>query len=412
MQNFKGQFTRIKGVSEKRRLPRLNKIRLGKKAVSKKTGNEYPIETPYFVVPPEVAKIYGEEPTEIDVMLPVEDEEIIFPQAYVWYGKSKGPKCIGNGEQAMRVNENGDFEPRECPCEKLEEGECNRSAHLMVLLPRVNLGGIFQISTASYHTIVDINSGIDYIRALIGRVAMVPCKLKRIPRETHGSGRKETHYTLHLHLDANVEMINAMRENTRRVLMGQQFALPAPEQVNPEMDEGAVVEVVDEEDNEPKQNGFVPETKTDEFNGKKKALEACETVEALQEVWSKLIPKEKNLLVNLKNELKRKLQPERELVEEVFGEEPPEEPIIGDEQSEGPTDSEAVVIVLRESLNEIPDKPDDVKDAMDKAIKVKQQADRERSDGKLNANDYSEISDMILKKMDKIKKSGKGKRRG
>jgi len=389
-------------------LPRLNKIRLGKKAVSKRTQKEYPIETPYFVVPPEVAKVYGEEPTEIDVMLPVEDEEVVFPQSYCWYGKSRGPKCIGNGEQAMRVNENRDFEPRECPCEKLEEGECNRSAHLMVLLPRVNLGGVYQVSTTSYHTIVDINSGIDYIRALIGRIAMVPCKLKRIPRETHGSGRRETHYTLHLHLDANVEMINAMRENTRRVLMGQQFALPAPEQVNPEMDEEAVIEVVDEEDEG--KDEFTPETKTDQFNGKKKALEKCETVEALQEVWNGLTPQEKNLLVNLKNDLKRKLSPERELVEEVFGEEPSEEAVIEEEKSDGPTDSEAVMIVLKEGINGISDKPKDVKEAMAEATRIKQQADRERSGGKLNSDDYDEISDMILKKMDKIKKSGK--RRG
>ena len=72
------KFTRIKGVSDQRRLPRLGKIRLGVKATAK-SGKEYPVEKDYFVVPPEVAAIYGEQPKELDVMLPVNDPEVCFP---------------------------------------------------------------------------------------------------------------------------------------------------------------------------------------------------------------------------------------------------------------------------------------------------------------------------------------------
>ena len=42
MNGFKPQYSSIKGISDKRRLPRLNKIRLGIKKKSQKTGNEYP----------------------------------------------------------------------------------------------------------------------------------------------------------------------------------------------------------------------------------------------------------------------------------------------------------------------------------------------------------------------------------
>ena len=248
MQGFRNQFTTIKGVSERRRLPRLGKIRLGIKKVSNKTGKEYPAEVDYFVVPNEIAKIYGDQPKEIEVMLPVNDPGVVFPQNYCWYGQSRGAKCIGDGEHAIRVNEEtGEFEDRECPCELLEQKKCQRRAHLMVLVPKVSLAGIYQIDLGSYHSIVDINSGLDYIEAMIGRFAMIPLKLKRIPRDTHADGQKQVHYTLHIHLDATIDMLNSLRENTQKVLMGPQFALPAPENINPVMDEGRV-EYVDEED--------------------------------------------------------------------------------------------------------------------------------------------------------------------
>jgi len=64
MSKFKGRVTRIEGLSDRRRLPRLGIIRLGIKAISEKTGNEYPKEVPYFVAPDEVRSIYGEQPTE------------------------------------------------------------------------------------------------------------------------------------------------------------------------------------------------------------------------------------------------------------------------------------------------------------------------------------------------------------
>jgi hypothetical protein len=64
----------------------------------------YPIETPYFVVPPEIQQKYGDKPTELDIIFPIDDEERIFPQALKMYGQS-GLKCIGNGEQAKRLND-------------------------------------------------------------------------------------------------------------------------------------------------------------------------------------------------------------------------------------------------------------------------------------------------------------------
>jgi hypothetical protein len=266
MSSFKGQFTKIKDLSDKRRLPRLNKIRLGVKVVNSK-GKEYPKETSYFVVPPEVANVYGQQPTELDIMFPINDQEAVFPQRLVWYGGSKGMKCIGDGERAMRIEEPDgtrydEMKERTCPCELLDHG-CSRRAHLLIILPKVNVGGIYQIDLGSFHSIVDINSGLDYIQALIGRFAMVPLKLKRIPRETHGSGRKETHYTLGVFFEGNIDFLNELRANTQRILLtGPKYAVPPPVMENPALDEDAVVVKEDDPDVIDMETGEVTSTES------------------------------------------------------------------------------------------------------------------------------------------------------
>jgi hypothetical protein len=245
--SFRPQFTRIKDISDRRRLPRLGKIRLGIKKISQKTGKEYPSETSYFVCPPEVQKVFGEKPTEIEVMFPLNDLESIFPQRYVWFGSSRGIKCIGDGERAMRIEEPDgtryqEMIERDCSCDLLGSG-CSQRANLFVMIPKVNVGGVYQIDLGSYHSIIDINSGLDYVQALVGRFSMVPLILARVSRETHGSGKKETHYTLMVTLRGDLDFINSLRESTTRILSGRQYALPAAVIENPAFDEGAVIEI-------------------------------------------------------------------------------------------------------------------------------------------------------------------------
>ncbi len=130
----------IKGLSELRRLPRLGKIRLGIKRLAK-SGKEQPAEVDYFVVPPEVAKVYGERPKELLIMFPVEDVTQIFPQAYKWYGAGAGLKCKGDGETAIRrwaeaeeslrqrlgeTHDDNELVEIPCPCFRLESGNAAR----------------------------------------------------------------------------------------------------------------------------------------------------------------------------------------------------------------------------------------------------------------------------------------------
>jgi len=249
---FNGRFTRIEKLSDKRRFPRLGKVRLGVKVKHPTSGKEYPKEVPYFVVPPEVAKVFGEQPKELEVMLPINSVDAIFPQAYKFYGSSKGLKCIGNGVDATRANEQGMFEEQKCPCELLEQKKCSKRAHLMFLIPKVNLGGVYQIDIGSYNSIIDINSGLDYIQSIIGRFAMIPLKLKRVPRETHHDGKKQTHYTLQIQFEGNIDLLNNLRANNTKVLIdSKQNLLPLPIDENPELDAGATVidaDITDEEE--------------------------------------------------------------------------------------------------------------------------------------------------------------------
>ena len=245
---FKQKFTRIEGLSSIRRLPRLGKIRLGVKKVSAKTGKEYPSETDYFVCPAEVRKVCGDKPKELNIAFPMNDPEVIFPQCYKWYGSSKGLKCRGDGVNALRLNEEtGEMEEQKCPCDLLESGKCKQRASLVFMIPDVAIGGVYQCDLSSYHSIVDINSGIDYARALLNeQIAFVPFKLKRVPKETHNEGKKQIHYTLQLELDVTAKQLKEIREGKK---MGyrpdRRYEIEAPkDDINPAFDskeDGAVI---------------------------------------------------------------------------------------------------------------------------------------------------------------------------
>ena len=240
------RFTQIKGLSENRRLPRMGKIRLGirikKKAADGRCKHEkdatcnfctYPKETDYFVVPPEVAKVYGEKPTELDIMLPVNDLNVIFPQAYEMYGSGRGLFCSGDGETAIRLNtETKSFDERKCPCEYLEQKKCSQRAHLLAILPKVSPGGVYQFDTGSINSIIDINSSLEFVQAMIGRFAMVQLKIKRIPTQTHHDGKKQTHYTMKIEPVGDIGDMKLLRNDKETI-----FLLPEPpEHVNPEVD--------------------------------------------------------------------------------------------------------------------------------------------------------------------------------
>ncbi len=197
----------IKGLSQIRRLPRVGIIRLGVKKKSAK-GTEYPSAVDYFVCPDEVKKVYGEKPRELDIVFPLDEIDDVFPQFYKRYGHSKGLVCKGDGERANQINEKtGEFEEVEClgqQCPFYQAKKCKEVATLNFILPKIQLDGIYQLHTSSFHSIVKINSSLDYIRSMFGKISMIPLKLVVEGTEAHPDKKmKKVVYTLRIAFNAS-----------------------------------------------------------------------------------------------------------------------------------------------------------------------------------------------------------------
>lgn len=247
----------IKGLSDIRRPPRLGKIRLGIKAKNSK-GVEYPREVDYFILDPETPVdtqrqelikrfhiLFGEKPKSIDIMLPSSNLDEVFPQNYTRYGKATSLKCIGDGETAtvvveecvkgleeVRRDENGKAivlcKGRDCIYsinnESSKNRECSASATLNVLIHKLPGMGVWQVTTGSFHSIVNINSCIPWIELNYGRAHMLPLKLERRPQETSYAGKKSTHYMLHINATASVEqLLKTAKIDPNKVLMNTQL---------------------------------------------------------------------------------------------------------------------------------------------------------------------------------------------
>jgi len=286
--NFFKRFTKIVGehpISSIRRLTWKGKIRLGIRVptIAKDKDGKYkkdqngdfiqkrdkygelefhPKDVPHFVCPKEVRDMFGKEPTELKIAFPLSgldengfpDIGGLFPQAYKWYGSSRGLKCVGNGERAMRANEKGIFEEMECPCDKFGQKDgCSKRASLFFFIPDISMGGIYVIDSGSWNTMVDVQSGIylalellkDPITNRYNSITMLPFKLRRIQKETQHEGRKDKHWPLTCELDLPIPEIKKIREG-QTLFIGQKriYQIPDIPDENPKSDsekDGAVI---------------------------------------------------------------------------------------------------------------------------------------------------------------------------
>lgn len=240
----------IKGISDVRRMPRIGKIRLGVRETSRRTGGEFPRAVDYFVCNPDqstteaAAKafhaVYGDRPRELDIMFPVEDKDKFFEQWYRRYGSGTGLLCKGDGEAAVECDrETGEIREVECDpcsCEWLQKKHCRPVGTLQFLLYRVPGVGVWQIDTGSYHSIVNINSAVDFIKGLTGgRIAMIPLKLVVRPKEVTVEGRKKVIYVLdlaseHLRLE---DILKAARLHPARLMLPEVNFDEAPDDLYP-----------------------------------------------------------------------------------------------------------------------------------------------------------------------------------
>lgn len=225
----------IKGLSETRRLPRIGKIHLGVR-VKEKGKAEYPRATQYFVFDPEhpkykeLVETFGEKPTELRILIPVEDEERFASQYYKLYSRTRGLVCKGDGETCVRMvdkdtgalaNRNSkNVEMRDMTCQGRDCPDygprgCGEVMNLQFLLPEVSGFGVWQIDTGSVNSILNINSALELIRSVYGRVSMVPLILALEPKEVTNpdDGKKKTVRVL------NIRSMDKMLEAYRKASM-------------------------------------------------------------------------------------------------------------------------------------------------------------------------------------------------
>jgi hypothetical protein len=323
----------IKGLSEIRRLPRLGKIRLG---IKKKTaaGKEYPAEVDYFIIDPqtpseleneklkdEFNKLYGEKPKVIRIMFPVATEDVYFPQFYKRYGSSTMLKCKGDGMTASCSSEEyikgleiiGKDEMgltqvkcfgKECPYQ--QNRECSTVGVLQILLPEMPGAGVWQITTGSFHSIVNLNSCIDFIKSVCGRAHMIPLTLERRKQDIQYEGKKSKHFILHINQDFRLADIQkfATIDPTKALL-----ELPAPETDKEDIlfQENITTEAIDEESSPEKVESF--------FNRTQRDLEQSETEEQLKVLWQmiehnkdKYSKNDLSILTKIKNTKKKQFK--------------------------------------------------------------------------------------------------------
>lgn len=184
----------IKGLSEQRRLPRIGKIAMGYKDPAK---NMAPTATDYFVLPKdnphyaELVERYGAMPRQLPILFLVEDESVFASQFYRCYSRSRGLLCKGDGmtanclidlETGAMANKDSQHVKmqevacagRDCPDYKVR---CKEMMALQFVLPEISGLGIWQLDTSSVNSIRNINGAIDLIRAIYGRIHMVPVLL-------------------------------------------------------------------------------------------------------------------------------------------------------------------------------------------------------------------------------------------
>jgi len=212
----------IKGWTDGARLPRTGVIALG----YIDEGNNAPKAVDYFVVPPEVQEVYGSTPRELDIMLPHEDLEVVMPAYLKRYGDKFGLICRGDGEAAhLSINygnlaeygvvwQNGRYVSKgtgevltveaikgrkyikipcaykDCPSYKAKK--CREVAILSVLLYKVPGGiGVYSIDTGSFNSYQNIKNALQMLRAMFGRISLIPLKLKVTMQEKNPSIEKD-----------------------------------------------------------------------------------------------------------------------------------------------------------------------------------------------------------------------------
>lgn len=307
------RFNRIKETRmNDYRQPVLGKIKLGVK-LKTDGGVEYPKETDYFVVPVIVQLVHGEKPKELPCMFVVEDEFEAVRQYYAVYGKDRKLKCMGDGEKAERRTETGP-EQITCPapehCDFAKKQGCKSTTELSVVLPNVNMGGVYRLTTRSQTAGSEIRAGLTRAKEIFGRISWVPMLLVREERKMMNPVTKkmETHWPPKLYPVADAAETVRIRKDTERVL-GYLPQLTGPDPAVTDVVDGAFTVCEDESEVKTER---VSKVQAGIFSLR---LEACKTIHALNAVGAEIKAAAQKLIPKHLEELKTDFRQVREIIQ-------------------------------------------------------------------------------------------------
>jgi len=254
----------VRDLTERPQIPRLGKVRLGDQSGT----NGAPVNQPHFVVPPEVQAIYGEKPTELNVVFLSDDLEKIASQYYRAYNKSNGLICKGDGfradaildESALRKN-GGELNVEAwahgtqgtmvrqniaCagagyegapPCPMYAAKKCGIRGFYQFAIKDVPGLGVYQMDTGSMVSIRKMNGAIELSRQLLGGVAGIPMKLKRVQEEVSPDGKKKKVWMVMLEVDTGLSLTKLMELHSG----------PVAQALLPPVDESDIYDAIDED---------------------------------------------------------------------------------------------------------------------------------------------------------------------
>jgi hypothetical protein len=178
-------------------------------------------------------------------MFPTDEQAQWASQFLRCYSASRGLICRGDGEMAIAridirtgeiaTREAAETELREVTCNPAkcvyyQKAHCRRVMNLQFLLPDCPGFGVYQLDTSSFNSIVNVNSSLELIRGICGRLSMIPLSLKIVEQEVQPEGKKKT--VRILSLTAPYSLVEIQRY--AQLPPGRALLLPAPDSEAPD----------------------------------------------------------------------------------------------------------------------------------------------------------------------------------
>jgi len=215
-------------------------ITSGIKAISERTGNEYPKAVDYFDISkhPELIASYGEKPNKLVIFAPMARRQDFVDSDYVLYGSNQQKIRRCNGKECfVRVTHDVDshhFEAGQeipCLCKELELAEdhkkrCRASFWMKVHVADLKKGRVVEIDpylfkNGSVNSASNIVSEFDRIQEVFGSLLRIPFGLE--VEMVAGSRDAKTKFPIwKLHCLADIPTIERLTEVREMIIPGRE----------------------------------------------------------------------------------------------------------------------------------------------------------------------------------------------